>query len=30
MAMDGLDPQQVAALLHLPDDHLISMFVAGP
>jgi len=26
--MDGFDPKQVAALLHLPDDHLISMFVA--
>ncbi len=26
--MDGFDPNQVAELLHLPDDHLISMFVA--
>jgi len=26
--MDGFDPKQVAALLRLPDDHLISMFVA--
>jgi len=27
-AMDGFDPQRVAELIHLPEDHLISMFVA--
>jgi len=27
-SMDGFDPQRVGELLHLPEDHLISMFVA--
>ncbi len=27
-AMDGFDPQRVAELIHLPEDHLVSMFVA--
>ena len=26
--MDGFDPQRVAELLRLPEDHLLSMFVA--
>ncbi|RMF80565.1 MAG: nitroreductase family protein [Nitrospirae bacterium] len=26
--MDGFDPVRVAELIHLPEDHLVSMFVA--